>query len=254
MILLECSGFSYPKTPGATNQDAWLPPKKLDRGYLIAVADGVGSYPGAEYASGSVINYLDTIKQEKNLIASEVINGCRDEIIKISQRNPQYKNAATTLTFCYISENGILLGHVGDSRAYLRDGDKLLQLTKDHTQHQSLFDQGIYTRRELKNHSGENTLTSALSKKSPLIFQEEFIPIKDIDSESGSIELFLMSDGAHRMWTARPRFSIPTLSSPARFSSALKRRIDRFGATDDQTLICVKLRLIGTERDQTDLF
>ncbi|MBV6799624.1 PP2C family protein-serine/threonine phosphatase [Xanthomonas euvesicatoria] len=253
--LIECGGFSHPKNQGGVNQDSWLLPRKLGSGYIMAVADGVGSYCGAELASRAVIRYLSEIKTQPSdgLIVSNIMRDCREEISRISEAKPALKDAATTLTFCHLSDKGLLIGHVGDSRAYLRSNNKLIQITKDHTQHQNLFDQGIYTKRELKNHSGENILTSALSSRIEPNFEDIFIPHYALGDLTG-VEIFLMSDGAHRFWTSRPQFSISTLASPTRFSSALKRRIDRSGATDDQTLVCGKFVLTSKDAIQDRLF
>ena len=51
--LLTCGLFSHSKDTRRENQDTILPPVFINDGLLMAVADGVGSYDGARYASQS---------------------------------------------------------------------------------------------------------------------------------------------------------------------------------------------------------
>ncbi|WP_023641167.1 hypothetical protein, partial [Dickeya solani] len=89
-------------------------------------------------------------------------------------------SAATTLTFCYIDKKGLMVGHCGDSRLYIKAENKLVQITKDQTQHQILIDKGLYTSRQLRNLMGGNVLTSAISAKLDLEYQVIEIPTENL--------------------------------------------------------------------------
>jgi protein phosphatase len=56
----------------------------------------------------------------------------------------------------------LFLGHIGDSRAYLFRGEKLHQLTKDHTLAQALIDAGIARADDTSTLAMRHVLTAAL--------------------------------------------------------------------------------------------
>lgn len=251
--LLSSSAFSFPKEPVRKNEDSILPPRKLGNGFLLAIADGVGSYAGASNASESAIEYLTSLHPaafESPDAVEQILKQIKDRVSNLSIENTSYYDAATTLTFCYVGEKGITIGHIGDCRVYLKSDRKLLQITKDHTQHQTLIDEGLYKPSELKEASGKNTLTSAISKKINLHFQEIFLSYDEVCAQDGSLSLFIMSDGAYHSWELRPRFLESTLEDPSRFAANLRRRIVRLGPTDDCSLIALKL----TIKTQLELF
>ncbi|WP_026824148.1 PP2C family protein-serine/threonine phosphatase, partial [Arsenophonus nasoniae] len=161
--LLNCGLFSYGKDDFKENQDSILPPSKIGNGYIFAIADGVGSYKGAKLASQIAINHLSKMVLDHNIDIDFIFSAIKDEIFKISNENPDLYHSATTLTFCYVNNDNVHIGHIGDTRIYVKNKNKLIQLSKDHTVHQSLLDEKIYTKKELKNIKGKNKLTTAIS-------------------------------------------------------------------------------------------
>lgn len=68
----------------------------------------------------------------------------------------------TTLTVAGAMGNDLIVGHVGDSRAYLLRGDKFDQLTTDHTLAQALIDAGVADRDDPASRSMRHVLTAAV--------------------------------------------------------------------------------------------
>ncbi|EKN6041452.1 TPA: protein phosphatase 2C domain-containing protein [Yersinia enterocolitica] len=245
MINLLTSGlFSLPKNSSKENQDSILLPKPLDDGFIMAVADGVGSYIGAKQASQAAVDYLSNIISSSQLAdMNNVFSSIKEKVSELSFQNTEFFQAATTLTFCYIDSTSLRIGHIGDSRLYFKSGNKLRLLTKDHTQHQKLLDDKIFNRAELKLMSGKNTLTTAISKPINLEYQEISLPLDEVTDEQGIVTIFLMSDGAHHSWEKRPRFSSNTLNNPIRFAGSLQNRIEKSIPTDDYTLLAAGFRV-----------
>ena len=242
--LLSLSTFSFPKAAGRINEDAILTPEKKGSGYLFAIADGVGSYAGANLASKIAIETIAALSpdvwdddESSNFIFEEV----KRQVSSLSAIDDKYSKAATSLTFCHIGRGRLRIGHIGDCRAYFRDGARLKQITQDHTQYQRLLDEGLYKPAELKTVRGNNSLFSAISRNINLVFQASTIPLSELYQEDGSIDVFIMSDGAYAAWEHRPRFSLGTLENPNRFASNLHRRITRLTPSDDHSLIAIKL-------------
>ncbi|HGH5988593.1 TPA: PP2C family serine/threonine-protein phosphatase [Morganella morganii] len=239
--LISASFFSSSKNDIGVNQDSVLPPLKINNGYLFAIADGVGGYPGGREASNEVIDYLRyNFQGEFNQGFNDLFPKIKNKVIELSSNDKELSNAASTLTFCFVKERKIYVGHIGDCRLYYKSGIKLVQITKDHTMHQHYIEQGIFTAKQLKNVKGKNLLTTAISKNFNMEFDIIEIPTDDVIDEFGCMTLFILSDGAHSFWEKRPRFSINTMSEPSRYISSLKKRIENGPPIDDYSAIAVK--------------
>lgn len=235
--LLNCGFFSYPKDIERGNQDSFLLPKCIEDGYVMAIADGVGSYLGAKEAATAAINTTSNLNSNTLKDSQSTFDTIKSSVDVLTEKQSEWVKAATTFSYCFIDSDNLYFGHVGDTRIYFRSGNKLIALTKDHTQHQELLDDGIYTKRELRDMPGKNSLTSAISKTLPLRFQNECISLSKLADENGIVNLYLMSDGAHHFWEKRPRLSPETLLKTPRFSASLLKRIERSEPIDDYTLV-----------------
>lgn len=242
--LVASSAFSYPKSSSRENQDSILSPRKFLDGFIFAVADGIGSYQGAKEASTLVISCLeqwpeDEIEFDVNLVFEKL----KFKIKELSQSSENFSSAATTLTFCFINSAGLHIGHIGDCRLYIKNGMKLKKVTKDHTQHQKLIDDKVFSAKELKGKPGKNILVTAISSITPMVWDSIFIPHSELYEDDEQVSIYIMSDGAHHFWEERPRFSIKTMSSMVRFSSSLLNRIERKGSIDDYSLVSANISL-----------
>ena len=72
----------------------------------------------------------------------------------------------TTLTVAISLGSTLLIGHVGDSRAYVMRGDSLHQMTNDHTLAQALVDAGIANPKDATKQALRHVLTAALGTSS----------------------------------------------------------------------------------------
>jgi len=162
-------------------------------GHLIAIADGVGGAVGGEVASSLTINAIsaldsDSITEPTTALqqaANDAAAAIRDTVAADNALN----GMSTTLTAILASDGRLVLGHIGDSRAYrLRDG-RLEQLTKDHTVVQALVDEGQITEEEAINHPRRSWIVRALDGRgSPEL---DVVPL---DIEPGD-RLLVCSDG-----------------------------------------------------------
>jgi len=241
--LQNCGFFSYPKNYDKGNQDAYVLPLPVGKGFVFAVADGVGSYKGANEVANVVTSAIGSAELEDAKDIQSTLLFIKGKVDKFAESKPDMINAATTLSYCFIDDNALYIGHVGDTRVYIKKKNKLSLITKDHTQHQKLLDDRIYTKRELRDMPGKNTLTSALSKNLTLQYQSLKLPMSEIMDEEGFVNIFIMSDGAHHFWEQRPRFSEGTLNNPNRFASSLLKRIEKASPIDDHTIVGARFRI-----------
>ena len=147
-------------------------------GYGMLVADGMGGMAGGEVASRMAICKLvelviDTsdwtlaLKQNKDV--QTVFQRMTQRFYEIdrtlraeAKNDPSLHGMGTTLTVAGTLGNDLVLGHVGDSRAYLLRGNNFRQLTRDHTLAQALIDAGVATSDDPAPRSMRHVLTAAI--------------------------------------------------------------------------------------------
>jgi serine/threonine protein phosphatase PrpC len=147
-------------------------------GYGMLVADGLGGMPAGELASSLALAKLIelivetsdwTLALKRNKDVNTVLDRMTQRFFQIDkvlkdEARADYSLAgmATTLTVAGILDNDLVLGHVGDSRAYLLRGTLFRQLTTDHTMAQALIDAGVATSDDPASRSMRHVFTAAI--------------------------------------------------------------------------------------------
>lgn len=147
-------------------------------GYGMFVADGMGGMAGGEVASSMalaklvelVVDTPDWILslrnwQDTKLVLDRITKRFVqiDETIRLhSHQNESLHGMGTTLTVAGTLGSDLVIGHVGDSRAYLLNEDGFTQLTIDQTLAQALTDAGIISPEDTASSSTRHVLTAAL--------------------------------------------------------------------------------------------
>jgi PPM family protein phosphatase len=147
-------------------------------GYGMLVADGMGGMAAGEVASSMALSKLielivetsdwtlalkrdkdvRTVMQRMNQRFFEI-----DRILKEEARSDDTLcGMGTTLTVAGTLGNDLVIGHIGDSRAYLLRGASFNQLTTDHTLAQALIDAGVANSDDPAPRSMRHVLTAAI--------------------------------------------------------------------------------------------
>ena len=118
----------------------------------------------------------------QSIILRNAIARANKIIWQTAQSQPQCKGMGTTLVACLFYDDRVSLAHVGDSRAYRQRGDRLEQLTLDHSLLQELVDRGFYSAEEAQRSTNRNYVTRALGVESTVEveIQEESVQPGDI--------------------------------------------------------------------------
>ncbi len=128
-----------------SNQDAYAcvlahqPDVWEHRGHLFLVADGMGAHAAGELASKIAAEDIPLAYQKVQpgisapVALKQAIEDANETIHRKGSRNFDFQGMGTTCTALALYPGGALLGHVGDSRAYRLRGNKLEQLTRDHS-------------------------------------------------------------------------------------------------------------------------
>ncbi len=104
---------------------------------VVAVADGLGGTAGGAEASRTGLRAFAVAALDESTAEPEqrMRIGFENASRSVQQQAalvPALRGMATTLVAAAFTQNGIVIGHVGDSRAYLARGGSLRRLTEDH--------------------------------------------------------------------------------------------------------------------------
>ena len=142
---------------------------------LFIIADGMGGHQFGEVASStavhSVTNYILSKYHAFFHQPGEVMDDSPQEIMQRAIQEAQKAvieaapGSGTTLTAILIIYNQIIVGHVGDSRAYkLSESSDLDAITHDHTLVKRLEELGQITSEEALIHPQRNILYQAIGQ------------------------------------------------------------------------------------------
>jgi protein phosphatase len=145
----------------------------------------------------------------------------------------------TTMTVAYNLGADLFVAHVGDSRAYLFRGDRLRQLTHDHTVVQVLLDAGEMTREEAASHVLRHALLQAVGRhQGDLVVEVQRLALADGDC------LLLCTDGLTEM-VPDDRIA-EVLGKPVAAGEACRALVDlalEAGGKDNVTAVVARYRL-----------
>jgi PPM family protein phosphatase len=147
---------------------------------LMVLADGMGGYNAGEVASGiavkTIVNLVRDSADREDLSAIDQATGLtrrsivlRDAVLRANKvifqtakTQPQCEGMGTTVVGALFYDDRVTIAHVGDSRMYRVRGNKLEQVTSDHSLLQELVDRGFYSPEEAQRAANKNYVTRAL--------------------------------------------------------------------------------------------
>ena len=226
------------------NQDYYSIPKPEDSLQLFILADGMGGYNGGEIASSLatasaksyIENNFDKIEHNKEAILELIKNAIEYAnmvVFEKSKQEPNLEGMGTTLDICFIYNNKVYVGHVGDSRIYRIRGEIIRKLTKDHSYVQQLVEDGKITREEAEHHPKKNMLLKALGCTSMV---EPDLRARNI--EAGDI-LLMCSDGLTNMVEEKEIYRV-VRENPETATQVLVELANVAGGYDNITVVIIK--------------
>ena len=172
-----------------SNQDAVI----VGEG-LMGVADGMGGHNGGETASaaardGMIREAASLEPSEKNLEAA--IRRVNLELWETQLKDASLSGMGTTLTVLWNAGENMLVGHVGDSRAYLLREGSFRQVTNDHSMVADMVRRGMLTEEQAACHPMRNYITRAVGTESDIRSDVFSVPRRRGD------RWLICSDGLH---------------------------------------------------------
>lgn len=178
------------------NQDHISILRMSDDEVLAIVCDGMGGHKAGEIASQMACQYvLDHFQEHAPFESKEeieswlyvMIENANIAIHEASTQNIDYEGMGTTVVLAYVNRETAYISHVGDSRAYLFDGE-LNQLTVDDTLANALVASGYLSQEAARYYPQKNILVQAVGVSSPLT-----VSFCDVSVQSAT--LLLCTDG-----------------------------------------------------------
>jgi protein phosphatase len=213
------------------NEDAYLVDDAMG---LVAVADGMGGHRAGEVASATALEALRAAITSGRPLR-ESIEDANDAVFTKSRTDQDLHGMGTTLTAGTLVAGGTLLvGHVGDSRAYLLHDGEMRQITEDHSLVEELVREGRLTADEAAVHPQRSIITRALGLD--LAVEVDVYPVELAPGD----RLLLCSDGLTGM--VQPDDIAATLrreSDPNRAAAQLVELANHAGGEDNITVVVV---------------
>ncbi len=215
---------------------------------IFIVADGMGGHKAGEVASNTaistVVSYYEENKEKiisKEMFIPEFINYsialANEKLIYEASNDEELKGMGTTITMFIVLENELYIGHVGDSRAYLVRGGKLVQLTQDHSLVGELLRTGSITKEEAATHSKKNVILRALGSEEKLKVDVLTVDIEEDD------KFILCTDGLTNMVSEERMLEvIDTEEESASICSKLVNISNEIGGIDNTTIMLIKAK------------
>ena len=217
---------------------------------LLVLADGMGGYNAGEVASGMATSFIkselgrwlseahDTATDTDVRRAMDIcVDNANRAIFNAANSNPQYAGMGTTLVVGVFREQRLLLGHVGDSRAYRLRAQRLTQITHDHSLLQEQIDSGLITPEQAAFSANKNLVTRAVGVEDTVLLETHLHDVLPGDT------YLLCSDGLSDMLDdesiAQLLTSADTLSEAA---GALIDAANDAGGKDNISVVLARVR------------
>jgi protein phosphatase len=231
-----------------------VPARAEEVGYGFVVADGMGGPTGGEVASQMAISTLvnlalhepdwvfgispeDTTRRAQRM--AKRWERVQQAIRARGDQEPALGQMGTTMSAAVSLGTRLVIGHVGDSRAYVFRHGQLHQLTRDHTLVQTMVDLGELTPEEAATHPRRHLLMRSLSAAGDA-YQGDFQHATLADGD----QLLLCTDGLTDMVDNETIGSVLCRAASAEeacqvlLAAALKN-----GGKDNVTIVLARYRI-----------
>lgn len=245
------AGASDPGRVRSVNQDSFFTGEVGACGYLAVVADGMGGHTAGEIASRRAVDVLtDTLRASRAhppVALARAAQAANVEVYNYAALRPELRGMGTTLTAVVIDDQVGLVGHVGDSRAYLARDGELKRLTVDHSWVADRVRQGLLTEGEALRHRWRNVITNAIGATPTFR-----LDVLHFDVRPGDVVL-VVSDGVS-MLLSEPRMAQTiTELAPDEAARRLVQEANDRGSPDNVTAVVMRVEEVVPKPKRYDL-
>lgn len=215
------------------------------RGLLLGVCDGMGGAAAGEVASKLAVDLIFSSLANAEVAGQDdlafalvqAVEAAGKKIYQEARSDRSRRGMGTTSTIAAVLNHRLFLGQVGDSRAYILRGEKLVQVTRDQSLVNQLIEAGQLTEEEAETFEHNNIILQALGTAETVQ-----VDLTSVDLKRGDV-LMLCSDGLSGMVKDVEVKSV--LLSAADPKAACEELIDRANAAGGHDNITVVVARFG---------
>ena len=138
-------------------------------------------------AAGALDSAPDEIMRHKTML--HALEKANDTVFGLAGRQPEFRGMGTTLVGAFVQGREASILNVGDSRAYLFDGETLRQVSEDHSYVEEMRRLGRISAEDARTHPQKNLITRAVGVDATVDGDLFEVELRDTDI------LLLCSDG-----------------------------------------------------------
>lgn len=165
-----------------------------EENHIYIVADGIGGGPAGDLASKIVAesthSYLNNHKVIDQSGVDKLVQYINYELSEKVKADPRLSRMGSTLVCAQIHEEGIMIIHAGDSKAFVVTHETFI--TKDHNYVQTLLDQKLILPEEIDKHPMKRVIVKYLCAGQVTDMLADFTLLPLIPDKS---RILLCSDG-----------------------------------------------------------
>ena len=132
---------------------------------LLVLCDGMGGHAAGDVASSLVVGELVHLDGESHggddmsSVLEQAMVAANARLAEVAEESESTEGMGTTCIAMMRSGTKLAVANIGDSRAYLRRGARVTQITKDHSFVQQLLDEGRISADEALHHPQRSLVT-----------------------------------------------------------------------------------------------
>jgi len=248
-------GHSDPGCERESNEDRFLLVSSEDMaGYFVF--DGMGGQPAGEAAaqiSAEVIQRAlgDYEGDDLKLLMNHVICLAQDEILS-RRDDPATEGMGTTVVGVLMRHDELVVGAVGDSRAYHVKRGSVTQMTCDHTLVQQLVDAGQLSPHDALVHPQSHILTRCLGSSLDFAVDvKRYQLVAKVQQDAPEEWLLLCSDGLYSLVSDEEMATLVLNFSPKEAAQKLIALARSRGGFDNITAVVIPLSARLVEQPYT---
>lgn len=139
---------------------------------LLVLCDGMGGHAAGDVASSLVVGQLVHLDGESHgaddmsSVLERAMVNANERLAEVAEESETTEGMGTTCIAMMRSGSKLAVANIGDSRAYLRRGTRVTQITKDHSFVQQLLDEGRIAPEEALHHPQRSLVTRVFTGRS----------------------------------------------------------------------------------------
>ena len=214
-------------------------------GLTWLVCDGMGGVSGGELAAQLAIDAIRRHLENRPARSPEVALRTAlleaNRMIILRRQNPAFSQMGTTAVGVIFSGAEVVIGHAGDSRAYLVREGSIQQLTVDHTFVQHLVDKGQIQPVEALNHPQAHILTRCLGSEPALEIDLLKFWLGNAPADEHGDSLLLCTDGLYSLVSEEEVAQLVATLPPQQVCVRLVELAKERGGFDNITIAVIPL-------------